>query len=349
MFGLSHFAASLRISRGTEFWKAWAARTGKDAARVAQAPLRRASPDLSEENVMNQRNRFAVVNFGHDSRYRVGMAIALACSMGAAQAQQDFNQAAPTAPPAQYRDAPMQQQRTPMPLDDAAYADPNYSDPNTPAQGYPNAQTRYPDSYNQGQPSAPAASGYGQAPGNPATVDPRGNPLQQLVQAELQDFGIAPQSQLQTSMHGPTPTSIPGGQVITTDRLLAQIQQGQQSGLLIFHVLGQGDMIPGAQYATPASQAGTFSDQTQQEFGNYLGQVTQGRKDRPMVFYCLNTQCWMSYNAALRAINMGYRNVFWYRGGIEAWQRAQQIASSMQPQSSRVTAPDVTGGNPYRQ
>lgn len=32
----------------------------------------------------------------------------------------------------------------------------------------------------------------------------------------------------------------------------------------------------------------------------------------------------MSYNAALRAINLGYRNVLWYRGGIEAWQAAGQ-------------------------
>jgi 3-mercaptopyruvate sulfurtransferase SseA len=30
----------------------------------------------------------------------------------------------------------------------------------------------------------------------------------------------------------------------------------------------------------------------------------------------------MSYNAALRAINLGYTNVLWYRGGIEAWQQA---------------------------
>ena len=30
----------------------------------------------------------------------------------------------------------------------------------------------------------------------------------------------------------------------------------------------------------------------------------------------------MSYNAALRAINAGYTNVKWYRGGIEAWKAA---------------------------
>nr|WP_146910579.1 rhodanese-like domain-containing protein [Arenimonas daejeonensis] len=53
-----------------------------------------------------------------------------------------------------------------------------------------------------------------------------------------------------------------------------------------------------------------------------MQQATQGRKDRPMVFYCQSTQCWMSYNAALRAINLGYTKVLWYRGGIEAWQQA---------------------------
>ena len=38
--------------------------------------------------------------------------------------------------------------------------------------------------------------------------------------------------------------------------------------------------------------------------------------------YCQGTYCWMSYNAALRAINLGYTNVLWYRGGIEAWKQA---------------------------
>lgn len=140
-------------------------------------------------------------------------------------------------------------------------------------------------------------------------------------------------------MHGPTPTSIPGGQVITTDRLLGLIQQGQQNGLLIFHELGPGKTIPGALNATPASQADSFSDQTQQEFGQHLQQVTQGNKARPMGLYCMSTQCWMSYNASLRAINMGFTNVLRYRGGLEA----QQLASGM-----RQPGGAMPGGNGYR-
>jgi len=60
----------------------------------------------------------------------------------------------------------------------------------------------------------------------------------------------------------------------------------------------------------------------QREFGAYLRQVTQGRQDVPLVFYCASAMCWMSYNAALRAIRMGYQKVGWYRGGVEAWKEA---------------------------
>ena len=79
-----------------------------------------------------------------------------------------------------------------------------------------------------------------------------------------------------------------------------------------------------------ASQPGSFNDQNQQAFGQYLQQVTQGNAETPLVFYCLSSHCWMSYNASLRAINLGYRNVLWYRGGIEAWKAAGQSVSPAQ-------------------
>lgn len=204
------------------------------------------------------------------------------------------------------------QQGQPMPQGPQGYPPggmPNQGDPNWPPAG------------NSGGGMQPAPGGYGAAGASPA--------LQAMVQRELQDYGVAPQQQLQANMHGPTPTSIPGGQVITTDRLLGLYQQGQQNGLLVFHVLGAGPTLPNAQNAAPASQAGSFDDQTQQQFGQYLQQVTQGNTGRPLVFYCLNSQCWMSYNAALRAIRMGYTQVYWYRGGIEAWQQVQQMAGGM--------------------
>jgi PQQ-dependent catabolism-associated CXXCW motif protein len=116
--------------------------------------------------------------------------------------------------------------------------------------------------------------------------------------------------------------------VITTKGVVSLLQGGQAPALVL-DVLGGPEVIPGAQNAVPAHQAGSFTDQTQQQFGQFLQQATGGRKDHPIVLYCLSTQCWMSYNASLRAINLGYTNVLWYRGGLEAWKAAgQQVQSA---------------------
>lgn len=109
--------------------------------------------------------------------------------------------------------------------------------------------------------------------------------------------------------------------MITTKGLVALVQ-GRQVPFLIIDVLGSGQTLPGALPAAWAAQPGTFNDQVQQQLANGLQQLTRGNKETPLVFYCLSPQCWMSYNAALRAIQLGYRNVLWYRGGTEAWQAA---------------------------
>jgi rhodanese-related sulfurtransferase len=145
---------------------------------------------------------------------------------------------------------------------------------------------------------------------------------------ELKDHGVAATSKLHAGeMHGPTPTSIPGGKFIATPALV-ELLKNPSNGALVFDVLGGPDRLPNAQSAVPAHQAGSFDDNTQREFGQYLKQVTQGKQDIPMVFYCASTLCWMSYNAALRAVNMGYRNVLWYRGGLDAWKAAGQPLQS---------------------
>ena len=43
---------------------------------------------------------------------------------------------------------------------------------------------------------------------------------------------------------------------------------------------------------------------------------------RPIVFYCLSRDCWLSANAAKRAQKLGYGQVGWYRGGMESWKAA---------------------------
>ena len=77
--------------------------------------------------------------------------------------------------------------------------------------------------------------------------------------------------------------------------------------------------IRGAVHLPAAGRFGTFSDGTQAQVARDLSVLTQGQRDTWLVFFCLGVRCWESYNAALRARAAGYPNIYWYRGGWEAW------------------------------
>jgi rhodanese-related sulfurtransferase len=223
---------------------------------------------------------------------------AITATVGAASAQDTFGDAPATEQPAQ------QQQ------------------PYQPEQPQPYQQQPY-----QQQPQPPLWGGQQQP------TPPQQPQQDQITAMERQDFGVQPTNQLHSGpMHGPTPASIPGGQVITTQGVL-ELMQGRQAPYVVLDILGGTETLPGATFAVPAHQAGSFSDTTQQEFGQFLQQTTKGDKQTPLILYCQSTQCWMSYNASLRAINLGYTNVLWYRGGVEAWKASGQQMTPVRQQT----------------
>ena len=136
---------------------------------------------------------------------------------------------------------------------------------------------------------------------------------------ELADFGVQPQSTLKLDVGSATPTSIPGGHVITTEALVGF----SRNALLIdawqdrYH-----PTVPGAIRMWGAGAPGNFNDQVQSYFQQGLAMRTNNNPQQPLVFFCRGVQCWESYNAALRALRMGYREVYWYRGGLDAWRAA---------------------------
>ena len=64
---------------------------------------------------------------------------------------------------------------------------------------------------------------------------------------------------------------------------------------------------------------GVISAEIEAYFKNNLEKLTGGDKSRAVVFYCLR-DCWMSWNAAKRALTYGYSNVMWYPDGTDGWQ-----------------------------
>ncbi|HEY5602686.1 MAG TPA: rhodanese-like domain-containing protein, partial [Gammaproteobacteria bacterium] len=45
-----------------------------------------------------------------------------------------------------------------------------------------------------------------------------------------------------------------------------------------------------------------------------------GDKTASIVFYSDGPNGWKSYKASVQAINAGYKNVMWYRGGTGEWE-----------------------------
>jgi PQQ-dependent catabolism-associated CXXCW motif protein len=64
---------------------------------------------------------------------------------------------------------------------------------------------------------------------------------------------------------------------------------------------------------------GGLSDAMQDYFVARLKQLSDGKRDAPLVFFCLR-DCWMSWNAAKRALALGYTNVMWFSDGTDGWQ-----------------------------
>lgn len=63
---------------------------------------------------------------------------------------------------------------------------------------------------------------------------------------------------------------------------------------------------------------GALSDTTDAYFKHHLKMATGSSMAKPIVFYC-RIDCWMSWNAAKRALSYGYTNVFWFADGLDDW------------------------------
>jgi PQQ-dependent catabolism-associated CXXCW motif protein len=75
--------------------------------------------------------------------------------------------------------------------------------------------------------------------------------------------------------------------------------------------------IPGSIWL-PDTGYGALAPVMEQYFEQGLAQLSGGDRDRMLVFYCL-ASCWMSWNAAKRALAIGYRHVAWYPDGTDGW------------------------------
>ena len=162
--------------------------------------------------------------------------------------------------------------------------------------------------------------------GHPDTVPPAG--------AEAKPSGPVPEplGYRMEDFRTPVPATLNGARVLTADEA-ADIWN--KNGAVFIDVYPQAPKPPnlpaGTFWREPAHRSiegaqwlpnvgyGGLSATMEEYFRLRLEAVSKGKRDAPLIFFCLK-DCWMSWNAAKRALEYGYGNVMWFRDGTDGWQ-----------------------------
>jgi PQQ-dependent catabolism-associated CXXCW motif protein len=88
--------------------------------------------------------------------------------------------------------------------------------------------------------------------------------------------------------------------------------------------------IPGSIWL-PDTGYGALAAATEDYLRDGLVRASGGDRAKLLVIYC-QADCWMSWNAAKRALSYGYSNVAWYSEGTDGWQRADLPLADSQPE-----------------
>jgi rhodanese-related sulfurtransferase len=76
---------------------------------------------------------------------------------------------------------------------------------------------------------------------------------------------------------------------------------------------------------------GIFTDEVQKRLARKLREWTGGDTAKPIVAVGWSAVTFDGYNLALRMRHAGYTNVYWYRGGREAWEVAGKPEEEVRP------------------
>jgi adenylate cyclase len=131
------------------------------------------------------------------------------------------------------------------------------------------------------------------------------------------DSGVPSNSDIRAfdKVDGPTPMTAPGAKTIRTEEmqhLLSDIRP------LILTTTPNNPSIPGA-IRVDIPYGGSLSDEWQANLRRMVKALMGEGLNRPIVVFGHTINHWQARNVVLRLVALGYPNVYWYRGGWEAW------------------------------
>ena len=128
----------------------------------------------------------------------------------------------------------------------------------------------------------------------------------------------------------PVPDTVPGAEVLHIPAMQQHVAQGDAALIDVLPAPRRpANMRPGtpwlpARHASlpggrwwPEIGRGELPETVKAQMRKRLQEVTQNDPARLVVFYCL-ADCWMSWNAARRAGEMGFKAA-WFPEGVDGW------------------------------
>lgn len=153
------------------------------------------------------------------------------------------------------------------------------------------------------------------------------------IQTQASGTVIEPKEYRMNDYRSPTPATLAGATVVDAAELHDLIESNSATTLIDVLPLERKPPdfpadrfwrtpsrynIPGSVWL-PNVGDGTISPLFKEYFIENLDKIVRAKNHPPLVFYCL-VDCWMSWNAAKRALEFGYRNVYWFPGGTDEWE-----------------------------
>lgn len=142
----------------------------------------------------------------------------------------------------------------------------------------------------------------------------------------------------------PVPKTLSGARVVDADGAATLLKR---EGAIFIDVYPQAPKPPGipanAVWRTPKHKSidgalwlpnvgyGKLAAGPEAYFRSSLERMTNGAKDKTLIFFCLR-DCWMSWNAAKRAIAWGYTKVVWFPDGADGWQELGNALVDVKPE-----------------
>lgn len=161
--------------------------------------------------------------------------------------------------------------------------------------------------------------------------------------AEAQEAVPEPPGYRTDNYRAPVPKTLQGAEVLTTAKAEALWRAGAAAFIDVLPrppkpQLPVGTVwreaprphIPGSLWL-PDTGYGELAASTEDYLKSGLQRASAGDMARRLVFYC-QANCWMSWNAAKRALGYGYADVAWYPDGTDGWRKAELPMESATPE-----------------